>query len=65
MGHLRFDQLYTTLRDKSLGLWVAFEPQSNLIPALQLGPRTQDLTHALVHAVTLTFVGSARRERGC
>ena len=49
--------LYTTLRDKShdLWVWVAFDPQTKLIPGLQLGPRTQDLAHALVHAVTLTL----------
>ena len=57
IGHLQFDELYTTLRHKShdLWVWVAFDPQSKLIPALQLGPRTQDLAHALVHAVTLTL----------
>ena len=43
--------------DKSheLWAWVAFDPQSKLIPAIQLGPRTQDLAHALVHAATLTL----------
>jgi IS1 family transposase len=57
MGHLQFDELYTTLRDKAhdLWIWVAFDPQSKLIPALRLGPRTQDLAHVLVHAVTLTL----------
>jgi IS1 family transposase len=53
LGHLQFDELYTTLRDKAhdLWVWVAFDPHTKLIPALQLGPRTQDLAHALVHAV--------------
>ena len=57
IGHLQFDELYTTLRDKAhdLWVWVAFDPQTKLIPALKLGPRTQDLAHALVHAVTLTL----------
>ena len=57
IGHLQFDELYTTRRDKGydLWVWVAFDPQTKLIPALQLGPRTQDLAHALVHAVTLTL----------
>ena len=57
IGHLQFDELYTTLRDKThdLWVWVAFDPQSKLIPALQLGPRTQDLAHVLVHAVKLTL----------
>jgi len=54
LGHLQFDELYTTLRDKAhaVWVWVAFDPQTKLIPALQIGPRTQDLAHALVHAVT-------------
>jgi IS1 family transposase len=53
IGHLQFDELYTTLRGETndLWVWVAFDPQSKLIPALKLGPRTQDLAHALVHAV--------------
>jgi IS1 family transposase len=57
IGHLQFDELYTTLRDKAhdLWVWVAFDPQTKLIPALQLGSRTQDLAHALVHAVCLTL----------
>ncbi len=57
VGHLQVDELYPSLRDKShdLWVWVAFDPQTKLIPALQLGPRTQTLAHALVHAVTLTL----------
>jgi transposase-like protein len=53
ISHLQFDELYTTLRDKAheLWVWVAFDLQTKLIPALCLGPRTQDLAHALVHAV--------------
>jgi IS1 family transposase/transposase-like protein len=53
IGHLQFDELYTTLRDKThdVWVWVAFDPQTKLMPALRLGPRTQDLAHALVHAV--------------
>jgi IS1 family transposase len=57
IGHLQFDELYTTLRNKvhDLWIWVAFDPQTKLIPALQLGSRTLDLAHALVHAVCLTL----------
>ena len=53
LGHLQFDELYTTLRDKAhdLWVWVALDPQTKLIPAVRLGPRTQDLAQALVHAV--------------
>jgi IS1 family transposase len=57
IGHLQFDELYTSLRDRAhdLWVWVAFDPQTKLIPALQLGPRTQDLAQALVHAVGVTL----------
>ena len=57
IGHLQFDELYTPLRDKAhdLWIWVAFDPCTKLIPAVQLGPRTQDLAQALVHAVCLTL----------
>lgn len=36
-------------------VWAAFAPQTKLIPALRIGPRTQALAHALVHAVTLAL----------
>lgn len=54
LGHLQFDELYTTLRDKAhdLWVWVAFDPKTKLIPALRLGPRTQALAHTLIHALT-------------
>ena len=57
LGHLQLDELYTTLRDKShdLWVWVAFDPATKLIPALQLGLRTQNMAHALLHAVTLVL----------
>ena len=53
LGHLQFDELYTTSRDKAqdLWIWVAFDPKTKLIPAIQLGPRTQAMAHAVVHAV--------------
>jgi transposase-like protein len=56
-GHLQLDELFTTLRDKAhdLWVWVAFDPATKLIPALQLGPRTQHMAYALLHAVTLVL----------
>jgi IS1 family transposase len=53
IGHLQFDELYTTLRNTAhdLWVWVAFDPHTKLIPALRVGPRTQNLAHTLVHAV--------------
>jgi len=57
LGHLQLDELFTTLRDKThnLWVWVAFDPATQLIPALQLGPRTQHMAYALLHAVTLVL----------
>ena len=57
LGHLQLDELFTTLRDKAhdLWVWVAFDPATKLIPALQLGPRTQLMAYALLHAVTLVL----------
>jgi len=57
LGHLQLDELYTTLRDKAhdLWVWVAFDPATKLIPALQLGPRTQHMAYALLHAVSLVL----------
>lgn len=57
LGHLQLDELFTTLRDKAhdLWVWVAFDPATKLIPALQLGPRTQHLAYVLLHAVTLVL----------
>jgi len=57
LGHVQLDELYTTLRDKSrdLWVWVAFDPATKLVPALQLGPRTQHMASALLHAVPLVL----------
>jgi hypothetical protein len=54
VGYVQLDEWYTTLRDKAhdVGVWVAFDPASKLIPALQLGPRTQDVAYALLHALS-------------
>ncbi len=54
LGHVQLDELYTTLRDKAndLWVWVAFDPATKLIPALQLGSRTQDSAYALLHALS-------------
>ncbi len=42
------------MRDKAhdVWVWVAFDPATKLIPALQLGSRTQDLACALLHALS-------------
>jgi IS1 family transposase len=51
LPHREFDELRTRLRCRAhtLWLWVAVDPLSKLIPVLQLGPRTQDAAHRVVH----------------
>ena len=60
LGPLQLDELFTILRDKThnLWVWVAFDPATKLIPALQIGPRTQHMAFALLHAVTLVLAPS-------
>lgn len=57
LGHLQLDELYTTLRDKTqdVWIWVAFDPKMKLIPALCLGPRSQDMAYTLIHTVANTL----------
>ncbi len=51
LPHLQLDEIRTRLRsrDQVLWLWLAFDPLSKLIPVLQLGPRTQDAAHSVIH----------------
>ena len=51
---MQLGELYTTLRNTAydLWVWVAFDPVTKLLPALQLGPRAQDVAYALVHALS-------------
>ena len=53
LGHLQFDELRTTLRNNAeeVWLWAVIEPRTKLIPALQLGERTQAMAYLVVHAV--------------
>jgi hypothetical protein len=37
------------------GVWTAFDPATKLIPTLQVGPRTQTMAQAVVHALTLAL----------
>ncbi len=54
LGHVQLDEFYTTLRNTAsdLWVWVAFDPVTKLLPALQLGPRTQDVPYALLQALS-------------
>jgi IS1 family transposase len=53
LPYVRLDEIRTRLRarERVLWLWVAIDPLTKLIPALHLGPRTQDSAHRVVHAV--------------
>jgi transposase-like protein/IS1 family transposase len=48
---VQLDELRTTLRHKGHEMWVALDGQSKVIAAVQFGPRTQVLAHALIHAL--------------
>jgi hypothetical protein len=32
-------------------LWLAIDPRTKLLPVLQLGPRTQNMAHAVMHSL--------------
>jgi hypothetical protein len=51
--HLQLDELRTKLRSSQqvLWLWLAIDPCTKILPALELGPRTQHLAHQLIHTL--------------
>ncbi len=51
--HLQLDEIRTRLRCASsvLWLWLAIDPRTKVLPVLQLGPRTQHMAHAFIHAL--------------
>jgi len=53
LPHLQLDELRTRLRNHSqvLWLWLAIDPRTKLLPVLQLGPRTQNMAHSLIHSL--------------
>jgi hypothetical protein len=50
---VQLDELCTSLRNKghAVWAWVAFDAKSKVIAAVQMGPRTQVLAHALIQAL--------------
>jgi IS1 family transposase len=50
---VQLDELRTTLRDKGheVWVWVALDARTKVIAAVQFGPRTQVLAHALIHTL--------------
>jgi IS1 family transposase len=53
LPHLQLDELRTRLRSHKqvLWLWLAIDPLTKILPVLQLGPRTQQTAHALIHSL--------------
>jgi len=51
--HVQLDELRTSLRAKEavLWLWVALDVETKLILSFALGPRTQQMAHALIHGL--------------
>ena len=53
LPHLQLDELRTRLRSAKqvLWLWLAIDPLTKILPVLQLGPRTQNVAHLLIHSL--------------
>ncbi len=53
LPHLQLDELRTRLRcaRQVLWLWLAIDPLTKILPVLQLGPRTQNMAHLLIHSL--------------
>jgi IS1 family transposase len=53
LPHLQLDELRTKLRSSQqvLWLWLAIDPLTKILPVLQLGPRTQNMAHLLIHSL--------------
>ena len=51
--HIQLDELRTRLRCAThvLWLWLAIDPLTKILPVLQLGPRTQNMAHLLIHSL--------------
>jgi IS1 family transposase len=57
LPHVQLDEVRVRLRRRSqlTWLWLALDPATKLIPALALGPRTQQTAYGLVHALCATM----------
>jgi transposase-like protein len=53
LPHLQLDELRTRLRCSTqvLWLWLAIDPLTKILPVLQLGPRTQNMAHRVIHSL--------------
>jgi IS1 family transposase len=55
LPHVQVDELRTRLRcaTQVLWLWLAIDPFTKILPVLQLGPRTQNMAHTVIHSLRL------------
>jgi IS1 family transposase len=60
LPHVQLDELRARLRvrQRVTWLWLALDPATKLIPALALGPRTQETAQHLVHALQAVLAPS-------
>jgi hypothetical protein len=58
LPHLQLDELRTRLRSSQQvqWLWLDIDPLTKMIPVLQLGPRTQNMAHRLIHTLRQSLV---------
>ena len=50
---MQLDEIRTRLRRSTqvLWLWLALDPGTKIVPVLQLGPRTQNMAHTVIHSL--------------
>jgi transposase-like protein len=53
LPHLQLDELRTRLRNhrQVLWLWLVIDPRTKILPVLQLGLRTQNAAHRVIHSL--------------
>ena len=53
LPHLQLDELRTRLRSSQQvqWLWLVIDPLTKMIPVLELGPRTQNMAHTVIHSL--------------
>jgi hypothetical protein len=53
LPYVQLDELRTRLRSQKqvLWLWLAIDPLTKILPVFQLGPRTRNMAHGLVHSL--------------
>ena len=53
LPHVQLDEICTRLRRSTqvLWLWLALDPGTKIVPVLQLGPRTQNMAHTVIHSL--------------